>query len=59
MLKSRIYQLRLAQHDAKHGRLPPIKNFFWDRSMIGDYIFALWYDMCIVLNVHNEVLMLL
>lgn len=43
MLKSRIYQLRLAQHDVKYGRIPPIKYFYWDRSMIGDYIFALWY----------------
>jgi deoxyadenosine/deoxycytidine kinase len=41
MLKSRIYQLRLAQHDARHGRVPPKSYFYWDRSMIGDYIFAL------------------
>jgi deoxyadenosine/deoxycytidine kinase len=42
MLKSRIYQLRLAQHDAQHGRVPTRKYFYWDRSMIGDYTFALW-----------------
>lgn len=42
MLKSRLYQLKLAQHDVKHGRKPPKSFFFWDRSMIGDYIFALW-----------------
>lgn len=42
MLKSRIYQLRLAQHDAKHGRIPSRRFFYWDRSMIGDYTFALW-----------------
>lgn len=42
MLKSRIYQLRLAQHDAMHGRIPARKYFYWDRSMIGDYTFALW-----------------
>src|SRR5690606_26856185 len=42
MLKSRIYQLKLAQHDTKHGRWPYREMYFWDRSMIGDYIFALW-----------------
>lgn len=42
MLKSRIYQLRLAQHDTKHGRWPHRDLLFWDRSMIGDYTFALW-----------------
>lgn len=42
MLKSRIYQLRLAQHDTKHGRWPRRDLLFWDRSMIGDYTFALW-----------------
>lgn len=42
MLKSRIYQLRLAQHDTKHGRWPHRELLFWDRSMIGDYTFALW-----------------
>jgi hypothetical protein len=43
MLKSRLYQLKLAQHDLKYGRKPPKRFFFWDRSMIGDYVFALWY----------------
>lgn len=42
MLKSRIYQLRLAQHDTRHGRWPHRDLLFWDRSMIGDYTFALW-----------------
>ena len=42
MLKSRIYQLRLAQHDTLHGRWPHRELMFWDRSMIGDYTFALW-----------------
>jgi len=42
MLKSRIYQLKLAQHDYKHPENPPKKYYFWDRSMIGDYMFALW-----------------
>ena len=42
MLKSRIYQLRLAQHDTRHGRWPHRELLFWDRSMIGDYTFALW-----------------
>ena len=43
MLKTRVYQLRLAQQDIKHGRHPDKQFFFWDRSMIGDYTFALWY----------------
>jgi deoxyadenosine/deoxycytidine kinase len=42
MLKTRIYQLRLAQHDAETSREPKNKFFIWDRSMIGDYIFAFW-----------------
>jgi deoxyadenosine/deoxycytidine kinase len=42
MLKTRVYQLRLAQQDIKHGRHPDKQFFFWDRSMIGDYTFALW-----------------
>jgi len=42
MLKTRQYQLALAQHDTKFGRLPPRQFYFWDRSLIGDYIFALW-----------------
>jgi len=42
MLKSRIYQLQLAQHAAKHPDTPPKQFYLWDRSMIGDYIFALW-----------------
>lgn len=42
MLKSRIYQMRLAQHDKRFGRWPFREMYFWDRSMIGDYIFALW-----------------
>jgi hypothetical protein len=41
MLKSRIFQLRLAQHDTKYGRVPHCSYFYWDRSMIGDYTFAL------------------
>jgi len=45
MLKTRQYQLSLAQHDTKYGRLPPRQFFFWDRSMIGDYIFALLNHM--------------
>jgi len=40
MLKTRIYRLRLAKMDK--GRVPPKEHYFWDRSMIGDYIFALW-----------------
>lgn len=42
MLKTRRFQLALAQHDSKHGRIPPKQFYFWDRSMVGDYIFALW-----------------
>lgn len=42
MLKTRRYQLALAQQDVKHGRIPPKQFYFWDRSMVGDYIFALW-----------------
>jgi hypothetical protein len=42
MLKTRRYQLALAQQDIKHGRIPPKQFYFWDRSMVGDYIFALW-----------------
>jgi len=45
MLKTRQYQLRLAQHDTKYGRIPPRQFYFWDRSMIGDYIFALLNHM--------------
>lgn len=41
MLKSRLFQLRLSQHDTKHGRWPYRELYFWDRSMVGDYIFAL------------------
>jgi hypothetical protein len=46
MLKTRIYQLQLAQRDIKFGRKQKPKSlayYYWDRSMIGDYIFALWY----------------
>jgi len=32
----------LAQQDMKFGRVPPKQYYFWDRSMVGDYIFALW-----------------
>jgi deoxyadenosine/deoxycytidine kinase len=42
MLKTRIYQLFLAQHDAETSRVPRDKFYIWDRSMIGDYIFAFW-----------------
>eukprot|EP01125_Pyxidicula_operculata_P019583 TRINITY_DN710_c0_g1_i2.p2 TRINITY_DN710_c0_g1~~TRINITY_DN710_c0_g1_i2.p2 ORF type:complete len:385 (+),score=69.95 TRINITY_DN710_c0_g1_i2:1410-2564(+) len=42
MLKTRQFQLQLAQHDSKYGRVPPRQFYFWDRSMVGDYIFALW-----------------
>jgi len=42
MLKSRIYQLKLAQRDTRYSGRPKNKFFIWDRSMIGDYIFALW-----------------
>eukprot|EP01114_Cavostelium_apophysatum_P024220 TRINITY_DN941_c0_g1_i2.p1 TRINITY_DN941_c0_g1~~TRINITY_DN941_c0_g1_i2.p1 ORF type:complete len:455 (+),score=146.94 TRINITY_DN941_c0_g1_i2:428-1792(+) len=42
MLKSRIYQLQLAQHHAKNPENPPKQFYFWDRSMLGDYMFALW-----------------
>jgi len=45
MLKTRQYQLSLAQHDKKYGRLPQRQFYFWDRSMIGDYIFALLNHM--------------
>lgn len=45
MLKTRQFQLNMAQHDRKHGRLPPRQFYFWDRSMIGDYIFALLNHM--------------
>jgi len=45
MLKTRQFQLSLAQHDIKHGRLPPRQFYFWDRSMLGDYIFALLNHM--------------
>jgi len=45
MLKTRQFQLSLAKHDTKHGRLPPRQFYFWDRSMIGDYIFALLNHM--------------
>ncbi len=42
MLKSRIYQLQLAKHNKKNPESPPKLYYFWDRSMLGDYIFALW-----------------
>lgn len=42
MLKTRKFQLSLAQQDLKHGRVPPKQFYFWDRSMVGDYVFALW-----------------
>jgi deoxyadenosine/deoxycytidine kinase len=51
MLKTRVYQLRLAQQDIKHGRHPDKQFFFWDRSMIGDYTFALWYVTMFILVV--------
>jgi len=40
MLKTRLYQLRLAQHDALTTTQPLDKFYMWDRSMIGDYIFC-------------------
>lgn len=42
MLKTRQYQLQLAQQDSKYGRIPAKQFYVWDRSMVGDYIFALW-----------------
>jgi len=45
MLKTRQFQLSLSQHDIKHGRLPPRQFYFWDRSLLGDYIFALLNHM--------------
>lgn len=42
MLKTRKFQLKLAQKDLKHGRVPPKQFYFWDRSMVGDYMFCLW-----------------
>ncbi len=39
MLATRIYQWRLAQKDAK---LRPRPLNLWDRSMFGDYMFAVW-----------------
>lgn len=42
MLKTRRFQLSNAQQDLKFGRIPPKQFYFWDRSLIGDYIFALW-----------------
>lgn len=42
MLKTRLYQLNLAKHDAHHLRIPQRDMYLWDRSMMGDYIFALW-----------------
>lgn len=41
MLKTRVFQLRMAQHDTQHGRWPYRSLYFWDRSMVGDYTFAL------------------
>jgi len=39
MVKTRIYQSKLAQRDG----IPSNSNLMiWDRSMIGDYIFAAW-----------------
>jgi len=44
MLKTRRFQHSLALRDSKYGRDPnkPKDYYFWDRSMVGDYIFALW-----------------
>jgi len=42
MLKTRRFQLALAERDHTYGRVPPKKLYFWDRSMLGDYVFALW-----------------
>jgi len=42
MLKTRKYQLTLAQQDILFGRIPAKQFYLWDRSMIGDYVFALW-----------------
>lgn len=41
-LKTRKYQLALAQHVKSTSRAPPHALNLWDRSMVGDYIFALW-----------------
>lgn len=53
MLKSRLYQAKLANQDAKHGRLVPKKVMFWDRSVVGDYIFALWNHLLGSLSVEE------
>jgi deoxyadenosine/deoxycytidine kinase len=42
MLKTRIYQLNLAQRDLAHRQDKGPEVFVWDRSMIGDYVFAIW-----------------
>lgn len=42
MLKSRIYQMRLAQCNKKYTQKEYPEMFIWERSMLGDYVFALW-----------------
>ena len=42
MLKTRKFQQSLAQLDVQYGRNPPKEVCLWDRSMTGDYVFALW-----------------
>jgi len=39
MLKTRIFQLKMAQYDKSYD---DGKFRMWDRSMMGDYVFALW-----------------
>jgi deoxyadenosine/deoxycytidine kinase len=46
MLKTRQYQLKLCERDAEFGRRAVngsgVDMVFWDRSMFGDHIFAMW-----------------
>jgi len=42
MLKTRQYQLQMAHFHANYSESNAKKFYFWDRSMLGDYMFALW-----------------
>jgi len=41
-LQLRLHQLELVKRDKSIMRKPPMQLGMWDRSLIGDYCFALW-----------------
>ncbi len=60
MLSTRMNQLRFALYDIKRNKNSdqskknPPELFLWDRSMIGDYIFAFWFVVYIYVKTDKK-----